>query len=271
MRFAFGKNWSRFLSVINDERIAEAEASLQKMLLRSDLRGLRFLDIGSGSGLFSLAARRLGASVHSFDYDQMSVACTTELRRRYAPEDPDWRVEQGSVLDEPFMQSLGSFDIVYSWGVLHHTGALWEAMARAADVVAPGGQLYIAIYNRQQLWSTYWTVVKRAYNKAPGLGKSLMHWGYYAFFVTALTVADLARGRSPVERFRGRGRRGMSMYYDVSDWIGGWPFEVAAPEEVLNALRGSGFVLQGLKTCGGKHGCNEFLFQKTESPSSASL
>lgn len=263
MRFAFGRNWSRFLSLIDDERIAEAEQSLRRMLGRPDLRGERFLDIGSGSGLFSLAARRLGARVHSFDYDRQSVECTAELRRRYFPDDPEWAVGQGSVLDERFMGELGRFDVVYSWGVLHHTGALWEAVARAAEVVAPGGQLYIALYNRQQLWSRYWIAVKKTYNRAPAPARTLMHWGYYAFFLGALTAADLARGKNPAVRFRGHGRRGMSLYYDVSDWIGGWPFEVASPEEVLNALRSRGFELEGLKTCGGKHGCNEFLFRRT--------
>ena len=73
-RFEFGKNWSQFLSHLNDSRIAEAEQSLRNMLEVDDLCGKRFLDIGSGSGLFSLAARRLGASVYSFDYDPRSVA-----------------------------------------------------------------------------------------------------------------------------------------------------------------------------------------------------
>ena len=82
-RFEFGKNWGRFLAVLNDERISEAEASLKSMLKVEGLTGKSFLDIGSGSGLFSLAARRLGARVHSFDYDPQSVACTAELKRRY--------------------------------------------------------------------------------------------------------------------------------------------------------------------------------------------
>lgn len=111
-RFAFGANWSRFLSLLNEQRIAEAEQSLRELLGVADLRGKRFLDIGSGSGLFSLAARRLGAEVHSFDYDPQSVACTQELRRRYYPDDPTWRVEQGSVLDSDYLAQLGQFDVV---------------------------------------------------------------------------------------------------------------------------------------------------------------
>ncbi len=83
-RFGFGANWARFLRHLDEPRIVAAERSLQQMLGLPSLAGLRFLDAGSGSGLFSLAARRLGAEVHSFDYDPQSVACTRELRRRHA-------------------------------------------------------------------------------------------------------------------------------------------------------------------------------------------
>src|SRR3989442_11992645 len=120
-RFEFGKNWSQFLTTIDEERIRVAEQSLKEMLEIDHLQGKSFLDIGSGSGLFSLAARRLGASVHSSDFDPKSVACTRELKRRFFSEDKNWRIEQGSVLDKNYLLSLGTFDVVYSWGVLHHT------------------------------------------------------------------------------------------------------------------------------------------------------
>src|SRR6266496_6740116 len=116
-RFAFGKNWKSFLTNLDETRIAEAERSLREMLQLDDLLGKSFLDVGSGSGIFSLAARRLGARVHSFDYDPESVACTAELKRRYFSNDSNWTIEEGSVLDEEYMLSLGQFDVVYSWGV----------------------------------------------------------------------------------------------------------------------------------------------------------
>ena len=138
-RFAFGANWARFLKSLDEARIAKAEDSLRQMLAVARLDGKRFLDVGSGSGLFSLAARRMGAQVHSFDYDPRSVACTRELRDRYFPGDSVWRVEQGSVLDRDYLAGLGEFDVVYSWGVLHHTGAMWQAMENVVPLVVRGG------------------------------------------------------------------------------------------------------------------------------------
>src|SRR5215467_14648711 len=147
LRFEFGKNWRRFLESVNDVRIQEAEQSLREMLRIKTLQGKSFLDVGSGSGLFSLAARRLGARVHSFDYDPHSVACTAELKRRFFEGDGMWSVETGSALDAGYLQSLGQFDVVYSWGVLHHTGDMWAGLDNVRLAVAPTGKLFIAIYN----------------------------------------------------------------------------------------------------------------------------
>ena len=166
-RFEFGKNWANFLKLLDDRRIRRAEESLLAMLELPNLQGKTFLDIGSGSGLFSLAARRLGAKVHSLDYDPQSVACTRQLRETYFASDPDWKVEEGSVLDEAYIRSLGQFDIVYSWGVLHHTGNMWRAIENAAIPVKDRGLLYIAIYNDQGRWSRRWLVIKRVYNRLP--------------------------------------------------------------------------------------------------------
>src|SRR2546427_5644386 len=166
-RFEFGKNWSRFLDVLDDERIARAEESLKQMLEVADLDGRSFLDIGSGSGLISLAARRLGARVHSFDYDPQSVACTGELKRRYFLDDGNWVVEEGSVLDQDYLACLGVFDVVYSWGVLHHTGAMWRALENVVPLVKERGQLFISIYNDQGGPSARWRRVKRTYNALP--------------------------------------------------------------------------------------------------------
>lgn len=148
-RFGFGKNWLNFFRIVDEERISAAEKSLQQLLGLQDLTGKRFLDIGSGSGLFSLAARRLGADVYSFDFDPDAVACTQEMKHRYAPGPDHWTIRQGSAIDKEFLGSLGQFDVVYSWGVLHHTGSLWEALDNIHSSVAPGGLLSLALYNDQ--------------------------------------------------------------------------------------------------------------------------
>jgi 2-polyprenyl-3-methyl-5-hydroxy-6-metoxy-1,4-benzoquinol methylase len=266
-RFAFGANWARFLHVVDENRICQAEQSLRQMLETQSLAGRRFLDVGSGSGLFSLAARRLGAQVHSFDYDEQSVACTRELRRRFFDGDPDWTVESGSVLDEEYLARLGQFDIVYSWGVLHHTGAMWQALEYVAPLVAGNGQLFIAIYNDQGGASRRWWHLKRMYNRLPRSLRPL-----YALLVMTPREAlflsvQLARGTPmnyvrQIADYARVSQRGMSYWHDLVDWIGGFPFEVAGPDRVFRFYRDRGFTLRQLKTVSGSIACNEYVFAR---------
>lgn len=264
VRFGFGRNWSSFLKMLDEGRIQEAEASLQKALERSDLQGLRFLDVGSGSGLFSLAARRLGAEVHSFDYDSQSVVCTRSLKERFFPNDPAWTVEQGSALDKSYLDTLGNFDILYSWGVLHHTGNMAQAFENVSDMVKPGGYLFISIYNDQGGASRRWTWIKRTYNKSGAFVRWIL--SVYTLFRqwTITFVKDFLKTGNPLKSWRNYAlnNRGMSAYYDLIDWVGGYPFEVAKPEEVFEFFKDKNFSLLFLKTCAGGVGCNEFIFQK---------
>ena len=267
-RFEFGKNWRHFLAMHDNQRIARAEESLKTMLEIEDLEGKSFLDIGSGSGLFSLAARRLGARVHSLDYDPHSVACTTELKARYFPGDDRWKIEEGSALDSDYLKSLGKFEVVYSWGVLHHTGQMWRALENAQLPVAAGGKLFVAIYNDLGSKSARWKWIKRAYNDLPrGLRTPF-----------ALMVIAPEEGKSllrslillkPGEYFRSWTQydknRGMSRWRDIIDWVGGFPYEVAKPEEIFDFYRARGFTLTKLKCGGVGLGCNEFVFVKNDS------
>jgi len=258
-RFAFGANWTRFLSVVNETRVRDAEDPLRTMLGVSDLEGRSFLDIGSGSGLFSLAARRLGAIVTSFDYDPQSVACARELKRRYLPDDAGWQIEQGSALDADYVRAKGLFDIVYSWGVLHHTGAMWLGLANAALPVSPGGRLFVAIYNDQGVISVGWRKVKQVYCSGI-VGRALVCALFIPFFFVRGAAGDLLlRRRSPVRRYVEATSRGMSAFYDWFDWLGGLPFEVAKPQAIVRFYRDQGFDLLRLETVKG-FGNNQFVF-----------
>jgi SAM-dependent methyltransferase len=260
-RFGFGENWSRYLTLVDETRIIEAETSLKNMLEIDSLEGLTFLDIGSGSGLFSLAARRLGATVHSFDYDDDSVACTTELKKLYFENDPLWHVEQGSALDQEYIESLGKFDIVYSWGVLHHTGAMWDALKLAQTPCKAGGKLFISIYNDQNLRSAMWTQVKKTYCSGP-LGRMLVLGVFMPQFFVQGFLRDVVNLKSPIERFRSNdSKRGMSPFYNWIDWLGGYPFEVASPEAIFDFYRADDFSLTRMQTTNSM-GCNQFVLSR---------
>jgi SAM-dependent methyltransferase len=275
-RFEFGANWAAFVRRLSPERIDLAMRSMQDALGVRDLRGRRFLDIGCGSGLFSLAARRLGASVRSFDYDPDSAGCTEALRRRYLPEDPDWVIEQGSVLDREYLGRLGLFDIVYSWGVLHHTGEMWQAIANAASLVAPRGMLYIAIYDDGGAISRRWRFIKRLFNRTPRPLRPLFTAGIFVPRELYSLAGNLAFGRLPAyiakrRNWAAQSARGMSYWHDFVDWLGGYPFEFARPEQVFRFCRDRGFRLVELKTSMSGVSCNEFVFERDSAAGSTAL
>jgi 2-polyprenyl-6-hydroxyphenyl methylase/3-demethylubiquinone-9 3-methyltransferase len=257
-RFAFGSNWARYLGALNEARITAAERSLTAMLGETALGGRRFLDVGSGSGLFSLAAMRLGAEhVHSFDADPGCVACTEELKCRYAPQAPQWTIERASILDAEHIASVGAYDVVYAWGVVHHTGALHAALVNATVPVAPGGSLFVSVYNEQGLRSRIWRAVKRGYRRVP----ERLRPAYVVAAMAPQELRALVQPRAYVASWTDRDR-GMSHWHDMVDWVGGYPFEVARPEQVLDLCRQQGMTLERLRTVGGGSGCNEFVFRR---------
>jgi SAM-dependent methyltransferase len=260
-RFKFGENWQQFVSgSFNEERLETSRQWMLDFLGYSTLDGKSFLDIGCGSGMHSLAAVRSGCrDLFSFDYDTDSVGCTEQLRKQ-AGEPAYWSVQRGSVLDEAFMTSLPQFDIVYSWGVLHHTGDQWRAIEQAQARVKPGGLLYIALYTSEMFprWKApFWLRIKKFYNSAPELVRTLLVWAY-AFFHS---VQMLMRGTNPFRYIRGYSRsRGMNYFVDIRDWLGGWPMEFSSVNDVVQFLcRQHSFVLTNLKF---GEACTEYLFRR---------
>ncbi|MEM8667370.1 MAG: 50S ribosomal protein L11 methyltransferase [Planctomycetota bacterium] len=270
-KFAFGRNWKNFLTKLDDSQLAEAEESIKRLIDESDLTGKRFIDAGSGSGLFSLAAWRMGAEVLSFDVDVDSVACTQHLYRTNG-EPERWQVTEGSLLDRSFMSQLPKGDIVYCWGVAHHTGEMWMALEHLSGVVAENGKLIVAIYNDQALWSRVWSAIKKTYQRFPRwlrpvlvflIGSALVL--RRLAFTLAASLFRLCTIRNPFipwANWISESRiRGMNRWYDLVDWVGGWPFEVARPEQIFRWFRDRGFELREMTTCDG-HGCNEFVFER---------
>jgi 2-polyprenyl-6-hydroxyphenyl methylase/3-demethylubiquinone-9 3-methyltransferase len=266
-RFRFGSNWLDYAKHLDSARIAEAEKSLRALLQRDRLDGLTFLDIGSGSGLSSLAARRLGARVMSFDYDVDSVSCTESLREEYFSGDPDWRVAQGSVLDSEYLSSLGTFDIVYSWGVLHHTGRMYDAIRNAAARVNSGGQFVVALYRKTRLCG-FWTIEKRWYAGASPAAQRLAVTAFtglqrLAFLLEGKSFRDYVTNYASV--------RGMNYIHDVRDWVGGYPYESISPAEVDTFMKDLAFehvrsFVKPYSVGVFGSGCDEYVYKRRTDP-----
>jgi 2-polyprenyl-3-methyl-5-hydroxy-6-metoxy-1,4-benzoquinol methylase len=250
--FSFGENWLNYLSATDQTQFAEAQVDLAKLLATDDLTGKTVLDIGCGSGIHSLAALKMGATaVTSIDLDHHSVMAAEQVRH-LTPISPSlWHIAQGSILDSDFLNQLPQSDIVYSWGVLHHTGDMWTAVKNAAQCVTADGLFVIAIYNHHSS-SPFWLKFKRAYNRSPRWLKFLL---VQAIFLPRI-LARLLKGKPPL-----RDRRGMSVYYDAIDWAGGLPYEFASPSEIIEFCQKMGFSLERANYTQST-GCNEYVLRK---------
>ncbi len=251
--FSFGENWLNYIkNNFDQEKFKEARQSLANLLGTDNLVGKTFLDIGCGSGIFSLAAVDMGAqSVTSIDVDPASVQACQEIKKQFAEATTHWTILEGSILDQDFIQALPQADIVYSWGVLHHTGAMWPAIDNATKLVHDKGTFVISIYNRH--WSSnFWLKYKQLYNRSGEMGKKILVW---LFLFPRVAIRTLKR-KPPL-----KDNRGMSVYYDAIDWVGGLPYEYASFDEIIDFFRERGFVLQhSIKT--NSIGCNQFTFEK---------
>jgi 2-polyprenyl-6-hydroxyphenyl methylase/3-demethylubiquinone-9 3-methyltransferase len=258
--FEFGENWASFSEGIDASAVQAAQGSLVKLFEEDGLTGKTFLDIGCGSGLFSIAAAQLGASkVLGIDLDPVSVETSSKNAEIWLQVDESYSLgnrdmvlsfKQASVLDKVVMDTLGQFDVVYSWGVLHHTGNMRRALEIAAARVKPGGVLVTAIYNRHST-SPVWLVVKRFYNWLPNFGQRLVVIGFApVIFLAKLIVTR----KNPLKM-----GRGMDFMHNVVDWLGGYPYEYASVSEMALMFNENGMRLAKVFPSGVPTGCNEFV------------
>jgi len=258
-RFQFGKNWADYLGQISDEHLQKAQDSFQQFTGLQELKGLRFLDVGCGSGIHSWVAYRFGArTIVSFDYDADSVQTCARLKETHAPQAALWEIRQGDILNQGFVNSLGTFEFVYAWGVLHHTGRMWQAIENTLRCVAEGGKFHLAIYNRH--WtSPIWRIIKWTYCHSPSfIQKSLLYTYAKLIFLKAWLRH---RGRTADWVAHYSADRGMLLLNNLHDWLGGYPYEYASPEEIQQFVARFNFTCVKVIPNRGT-GCSEFLFLK---------
>ena len=261
MRFGFGKNWEDYIKKhFSEERVEISRKHLLSFLKLDDLKGKSFLDIGCGSGLHSLAALRSGAErIYSFDYDPASVA-TTEKLREFAGNPSHWEARQGSILDKEFLRTIEPTDIVYSWGVLHHTGSMWEAMDNTAGLGKKGSLYYIALYDYEthvDPTPEFWLDVKQRYNKSSAWEKRKMELWYIWRFMLYGSILALPILLARILGYKQS--RGMAFYNDVKDWLGGWPMDFAKRADVKKWAEKHGLEMLTMKT---GEANTEYLFKR---------
>jgi len=255
-KFCFGKNWRSYSKTIDKRSYQRAKCSLNTLI--PDIKGKTFLDIGCGSGLFSFAALALGANkVVGIDIDPECVEVSVRNTRRLSAFEAGIDTARvtylkASILDDGL--DLGKFDIVHSWGVLHHTGDMWRALRKACELVRyPDGVLVVAIYNRH-ITSAPWKWIKKAYIHSPGILKALM---------TGLLLPAMYFSKMLIYRVNPFSmRRGMNFYHDGVDWIGGYPYEYASIPEVIEFSGSIGFVVVKVIKGPNPVGCNEFILKR---------
>jgi SAM-dependent methyltransferase len=254
--FNFGVNWQQFSqSSLDSRKFEDAFNSLDQLIGHDKIKGSSFLDIGCGSGIFAIAASLAGAGkVTGIDISEESIAASVSNKKRFADQKTIDFFHK-SIFDET-IQQLGKFDIVYSWGVLHHTGNMWKAIDIASQLVSSNALFVIAIYNRH--WSSRsWVMIKRLYNISPVIIQKLMIW---IFFVIIAAAKLIVTRKNPFKKQK----RGMSFYYDVIDWVGGYPYEYASEEEIISYVEKRGFKCTRCVKPAVPTGCNEFVFLKTQ-------
>jgi 2-polyprenyl-6-hydroxyphenyl methylase/3-demethylubiquinone-9 3-methyltransferase len=261
--YSFGKNWLEYSQSINSIHVDHVTSDLSRLLNLKDLTQKSVLDIGCGSGVHDVGFYQLGCrNLTAIDYDQDCITATNQTLEKFCPGS-GYKILQGDILSSK-TQSLGKFDIVYSWGVLHHTGNLLEAICKASTLVAREGHLAIALY-RKTLMCGFWKAEKRLYSRLPRIFQRFLELIYISFFSIALLFTQKTSITNYIESYSSK--RGMNFFADVKDWLGGYPYESISPHELRKLMSSLGFrqvySLEGNSRIGiFGSGCDEFLFQK---------
>lgn len=268
--FEFGKNWNNYSKKIRSKNIHISIDDL-KYYLGIKLKNKKFLDIGCGSGLSSLAACKLGARVTSFDVDNLSTATTIALKKKYLSSSKKWKIlNHGNVLDKKFCKNLGKFDIIYAWGVLHHTGNLWLSLRNIFLNSKKNTIFFIALYNDEGFYSRVWWIIKKIYDILYFDIFKKIYFIFVLIFCTlknyVFTIANITQSFKDLKILfktikNYEKSRGMSYWNDQLDWIGGYPFEVSKPEKIIKFFRNRKCKLLKIFVNHG-YGNNIYVFKK---------
>lgn len=254
MRFSFGKNWQSYSrNAITKERLNQFRRDFDVLFKGIGLKDKKFIDIGFGQGLAMLTAADKGAAVVGIDIDADNVKALDAARQKMGGVQKPV-TDIASILDDDYVGQFNShYDIVHSWGVLHHTGNMEKGFENACSLVAPGGYLVCSIYNRH--WSSpIWKRIKYLYNRSPLFVQNL----FIGLFYPVIFFAKyLATGKNPKQK-----ERGMDFFHDVIDWVGGYPYEYASKDEITALVTQKGFQSVRISPAAVPTGCNEFVFKK---------
>lgn len=264
--YEFGQNWAEYAKDISSVHLSKAKEDFARLFDGIDLKGKSFVDIGSGSGVHALSALRLGvSSLTAVDIDRNSNITTGKTLEENWKDD-NYRIINASILDGKTLENE-TFDIVYSWGVLHHTGDMWSAIENAAQKVKKDGVFALAIYKKSPFCGA-WKVEKKIYSSLPKLLQYPFDWLYGLAQILGLLVS----GKNPAQYIRTyREKRGMKWMTDIRDWLGGYPYESASPDEIKSFLEPKGFELISefnTRPCPAfgilGSGCAEYVFKKVK-------
>ena len=256
--FKFGENWKNFSNLIDNNRLKEAVTSLKKLTNKKSLNNLSFLDIGCGSGLCSLAAIQLNCKkIYAIDQDEQSIKTTKKVLQKSRFKKV--KVEKKDLFT---LNEKEKFDIVYSWGVLHHTGNMLEAIKKSTKMVSKNGMLILALYKKTKLCNL-WKIEKYIYKSSPKVIQNFIK-NLFIFLFKLAMILKRKNFSNYINDYKTK--RGMDFYHDVHDWLGGYPYESISIEEISKIMDKFGYKMirsfQVKKQIGFfGTGCDEYVFK----------